>query len=141
VIVYRDVDYDEKNVFRTFDLARIREFQRLVDKKPLGHLKLVESLSLNFSNWTPPSSSIAILAKKSMPQPPLATLLVSIVVEEHFEQRSGSISYYCKNTRLEHFFETPKFKGGRTEQTIHLTKHTSDQGQSREDEVVSLKLL
>jgi hypothetical protein len=50
VIVYRDVDYDEKNVFRTFDLARIREFQRLVDKKPLGHLKLVESLSLNFSN-------------------------------------------------------------------------------------------
>jgi hypothetical protein len=94
VIVYKDVDYDEKNVFKTFDLARIREFQRLVDKKPLGHLKLVESLSLNFSNWTPPSSSIAILAKKSMPQPPLATLLVSIVVEEHFEQRSGSISYY-----------------------------------------------
>jgi hypothetical protein len=41
-----------------------------------------------------------------MPQPPLATLLVSIVVEEHFEQRSGSISYYWKiqdwNISLKH---------------------------------------
>jgi hypothetical protein len=43
------------------------------------------------------------------------------------------------NTRLEHLFETPKFKGGKAEQTIHLTKQTLDQGHSREDEIVSLK--
>jgi hypothetical protein len=50
VIVYRDVNFDEKNVFRTFDLARIGEFQGLDDKESLGHLKLIKSLSLNFSN-------------------------------------------------------------------------------------------
>jgi hypothetical protein len=42
--VYRDVDFDEKNVFRTFDLVRIRDYKRLVDKEPLGHLKLAKSI-------------------------------------------------------------------------------------------------
>jgi hypothetical protein len=50
VIVYRDVNFDEKNVFRTFDLAKIGESQRLVDKESLGHLKLAESLNLNSSS-------------------------------------------------------------------------------------------
>jgi hypothetical protein len=100
VIVYRDVNFDEKNVFRTFDLARIWEFQRLVDKESLGHLKLAKSLSLNSSSSTPPSSSVVTLAKKSMPQPPLPTLPVPTIVEEPFEQRSGSISYYCNKYKI-----------------------------------------
>jgi hypothetical protein len=55
---------------------------------------------LNSSNWTPPFSSVAILAKKSRPQPPLATLPIPTIVEEPFEQRSGSISYYYNKYKI-----------------------------------------
>jgi hypothetical protein len=73
-----------------------------------------------------------------MPQPPLVTLPIPTVVEEPFQQRRGSISYYY-NKYKEHLFETPKFKRGKIEQKIHLTKQTSNQGHSHEDEFVSLK--